>query len=129
MLTAQAHIQTEHPSRYLVQLCRHANNINHKGQHLHEGQHLHVGQAQVRPEVLHVEWTDTDGILSLNWGQCTMQAGPDTLTLRVEATDEENLQRVQDLLAGDLERFGRRDQLKVTWQRSSKPTVQPGEAG
>jgi hypothetical protein len=124
MPTAQAHIQIENPSRYLVQLCRHANNIDHMGHH-----HLHAGHAQRRPEVLHVEWTDTEGTLSLNWGQCTIQAGPDTLTLHVEATDEESLRRIQDLLARDLERFGRRNHLKVNWQQSSQPTVQPGEAG
>ena len=42
MLTAQAHIQTEHPSRYLAQLCRHANSINHKNLRLHSS------KAQVR---------------------------------------------------------------------------------
>jgi hypothetical protein len=44
-----------------------------------------------------------------------MQASPDRLTLQVEAADEEHLQRVQEIIAADIERFGRRDQLKVTW--------------
>lgn len=123
MLTAEARIRTEHPSRYLVQLCRHASNIGHK---LHQ---LHAGAARPRPEVLHVEWSDTAGTLMLNWGRCTMRAGSDTLTLRVEAADEEHLQRIQDLLTADLERFGRRDHLEVTWQRPEAPTVQPAEAG
>lgn len=123
MPSAEARVETEYPSRYLVRLCRHANNINHKLRH------LHAGATQARPEVLHVEWSDTDGTLSLNWGRCVMQAGPDTLTVRVEATDEENLQHIQDLIAADLERFGRRDHLKVNWQRPEAPTVQAGEAG
>jgi len=42
--------------------------------------------------------------------------------LRVEAADEDNLRRLQDLIASRLERFGRRDRLTVTWQR-------PGQAG
>ncbi len=126
MLIVEAQVETERPSRYLVQLCRH---FNHKGRHLHHRPRSHlVGDMQAPPEVrAHVEWSDTYGIVSLNWGQCTMQATPHTLTLRAEATDGENLQRVQDLVAGHLERFGRRDHLKVNWRRPSAPTVQPSE--
>jgi hypothetical protein len=71
--TAEARIQTKHPSRYLVQLCRHASSINRKILR------LHAGNAQARPEIQHVESTGTDGTLILKWGRCTMQAGPDTL--------------------------------------------------
>jgi hypothetical protein len=123
MPSAEARIQTEQPSRYLVQLCRHADSINHKDHH------LHAGEAQARPEVLHVEWSDTDGILGLSWGQCTMRAGPDTLTLRVEAPDEESLRGIQDLITADLERFARRDHLTVDWLLQGAPPVQAGEAG
>ena len=38
MPTAEARIQTEHPSRYLVQLSRHASSINHKIPRLHARQ-------------------------------------------------------------------------------------------
>jgi hypothetical protein len=38
------------------------------------------------------------------------------LTLRASAPDEENLSLIQDLLAARLERFGRRERLKATWQ-------------
>jgi hypothetical protein len=125
MLTAEAHIQTERASRYLVQLCRHADSMNHKGHRIR----LHVGKARVRPELLHVEYSDTDGILRLNWGQCTMRASPDTLTLSLEATDEEDLRRIQDLITADLERFGTRDHLTVDWVRPGALTDQAGEAG
>lgn len=127
MLTAEAQVETDHPSRYLVQLCRH---FNHQGRHLRHRPRTHlVGDAQAPPGIqAHVEWSDTDGIVSLSWGQCTMQATPDTLTLRAEAADEENLQRVQDLVAGHLERFGRHDHLTVNWRRPHAPTAQPGEA-
>jgi hypothetical protein len=50
-----------------------------------------------------------------------MQTAPDMLTLRAEATDEESLQRIQDLVAGRLERIGRRDRLTVIWQRTEAP--------
>ncbi|SRR6266566_2122412 len=122
MLTAETHIQTERPSRYLVQLCKHADGINHKILH------LHASKAQARPEVQHVEWSDADGTLTFSWGRCTMQAGPDTLTVRLDATNEEDLQRIQDLITRNLERFGRRDQLKVNWQRPEAPTIQTAPA-
>ncbi len=123
MLTAEAHIKTAQPSRYLIQLCRHANSINHKILR------PHAGKAQMRPQIQHVEWSDTAGTLTFSWGRCTLQAGPDTLTARAEAASQESLQRIQDLITRNLERFGRRDHLKVTWQRPQAPTAQPGEAG
>lgn len=123
MLTAEARIVTERPSRYLVQLCRHANSMGHRILR------SHAGRAPVRPDVQHVEWSDTDGTITLSSGRCTVQAGPDTLTVRVEATSEEDLQRIQELIARNLERFGRRDHLKVRWQRPEAPAVQTGEAG
>ena len=33
---AEARIQTPHPSRYLVQLCQHAQKFSHKLRHLHD---------------------------------------------------------------------------------------------
>jgi hypothetical protein len=123
MLTAEARIQAERPSRYLVQLCRHASSINHKILS------RHAGQVRARPEVRHVEWTDTDGTLTFSWGRCAVQAGPDTLTVRAEAANEENLQGIQDLITRNLERFGRRDHLKVTWRRPVAPGAQASEGG
>jgi Uncharacterized protein conserved in bacteria (DUF2218) len=55
-----------------------------------------------------------------------MRAGPDSLTLRVAATDPDSLQRVQDLLAADLKRFGRRDHLTVNWQGPGASMIQDG---
>jgi len=123
MLTAEAQVETERPGRYLVQLCRH---VSQMGQHLRQRPRTHVG-GDAPPEVQHVEWSDTYGIVRLSWGQWTMQTTPDTLTLRAEATDEENLRRIQDLVAARLEIFGRRGQLKVNWQRFEAPTAQRGE--
>jgi hypothetical protein len=124
MLTAEALVETEHSSRYLVQLCRH---LSEMGQHLRHRRRTHDG-GHAPPEVRHVEWSETQGIVRLSWGQWTMQATADSLTLRVEAADEESLRRIQDLVAGRLERFGRRDHLTVNWQRPQAPTVQPGKA-
>ena len=116
MQTAEAQVETERPSRYLVQLCRHANEM---GDHLGHRPRAHSGGPA--PEIRHVEWSDTDGIVRMDWGQWTMHATTDTLTLRAEADDEENLRRIQELVARRLETIGRRDHLKVTWQRPPTP--------
>ena len=51
-----------------------------------------------------------------------LDADATTLGVRVEAADEENLRKVQDLVAADLERFGRRDQVTVTWRSAAERT-------
>jgi hypothetical protein len=77
------------------------------------------------PEVHHVEWSETSGSVRLSWGQWTMEAAPDMLTLRAEAANERDLQQIQNLVAGRLEKIGRRDHLTVTWQRSEASGIQP----
>ena len=59
MPTAEAHIAAGQPSRYLIQLCRHASLINHRILR------PHAGRTQVRPEIQQVEWSDTRGTLDL----------------------------------------------------------------
>ncbi|WP_427917556.1 DUF2218 domain-containing protein [Streptomyces sp. cg40] len=114
MHTAEAHIATERPSRYLVQLCKHFDN---KGRHL-----VHRPRAHALPDVpadqIHAEWTDSDGLIRLPWGQCTLRATPGLLRVRVEAEDRENLGRLQDLVTTHIGRFSRRDPLRVEWQPS-----------
>jgi uncharacterized protein DUF2218 len=56
-------------------------------------------------------------------GQCTVTATVDTLTLRVEATDEDGLERIQDIITRNFNRFGRREHLTVDWQRPETPSV------
>ena len=134
MLTAEAQIQTRRPSRYLTQLCKHASDMG--GHRVHALRARHGGtRPGDSPEVRHVEWSDTHGIVSLSWGQCTLEATSSTLTLRAEAADEENLRRIQDLITARLERFGQRDHLKVNWQQQRNdsgrapdvPTSPPGQ--
>ena len=118
MLTAIARVPTEHPGRYLAQLCRHAQQV---GRLRHRPPSHGAGDTQPPPEVKHVERSDTRGIIDFGWGRCTMQADGNMLTLRAEAADEQNLQLTQDIVTRDIERFGRRDHLNVTWQRSGAP--------
>lgn len=107
MPVAQSRIDTPQAGRFLVQLCQHAKKFSGRLKHFHPG--------AARPDVLGVEWTDTDGTLTLSWGTCVLHVESDTLTVRVEAADDDNLKRVQDIIAADLERFGRRDHLTVSW--------------
>lgn len=85
MLTAQAHIHTETPGRYLAQLCRHANTIHQKPLPLHRG------AEPERPRLQRVAWTDTDATLTLNVGRCTLHADTATLTVHIEAADEASM--------------------------------------
>ena len=123
MLTAIAQVKTEDPSRYLVQLCRHASQVGR----LRHRARSHGGDGGPPPKVRHVECSETSGIINFGWGQCTMQATQGTLILRAEAADSENLQRVQDIVARDIERFGKRNRLSVSWQPTEVPRVQPGQ--
>jgi hypothetical protein len=124
MLTAEAQIQTGDPGRYLVRLSRHASQMR---RHLGHGPRSH-DRGDAPPEVRHAEWSDTYGLVRLSWGQWTMQASPGMLTLRAEAADEDNLRRIQDLLTGRLEKFGRREQLKVTWRPARAGPAAPDGA-
>ncbi len=123
MLTAEALVQAEHPGRYLAQLCKHASKM---GGHLRRRPRGHEGGGP--PEIRHAEWSETDGIVTLNWGRWTMQATPGTLRLRAEARSEEHLRRIQDLLTARLEKIGRRDHLTVNWQ-PAEASAAPREAG
>jgi hypothetical protein len=101
MLIAEARVETERSSRYLVQLCR----------HIHKA-------AQAHPHMrAHVEWTDDRGVIDFGWGRCSLRALPGVLELRAEAPDEESLQRIEQRVADRIEQVGGRDRLTVTWTR------------
>jgi hypothetical protein len=109
LLTTEAVIQTADPDRYLARLRDHTAKM---GTHL--GHRLRRGHTP--PEIRHAEWSATDGTVTLNWGQWTVHAAPGTLRLRAEASDQANLQKIQDMLTTRLENFGRREHLTVHWQ-------------
>jgi hypothetical protein len=124
MLTAEARVQTEHPSRYLTQLCQH---VSKMGGHLRHRPRSHDSDGGP-PEIRHAECSETDGIVTLDVGQWTMHASPGALRICAEADSEENLRRIQDLVTARLEKIGRRDRLTVNWQAAETPTVHPGDA-
>jgi hypothetical protein len=55
-----------------------------------------------------------------------MQASPGLLALRAEATDEENLRRIQGMLAARLQKLGRREGLTVNWRRPEPAAADTG---
>lgn len=113
MPRAEARIATAQPSRYLARLCQHATKVDHKLRVRH-------GRAgQQAPEVQGVEWNDHDAVLTLDRGTCTLHADGAILTVAVEAISESDLAAVQEIIVADLERFGRRDGLTVTWERET----------
>ena len=117
MLTAEADIRTGHAARYLARLCGHAGKMG-SSRHRLGHRRPSPGQLNVPPEVRHVECSETEGTVTLNWGQWTMRAFPDRLAVRAEAVDKESLRRIQDLLTARLQNFGRREQLTVTWHEA-----------
>jgi hypothetical protein len=109
----EARIETERASRYLVQFCKHAAAMG-SGGHTPR-MHLHGMMARREVQVA-AEWSDTRGTVTFTpWGQCTLAADAETLTLQIDATDEDGLGQIRDVITRDLERFSHRDPLTATW--------------
>ena len=93
--TSRADVATDVPARYAKQL------VSHLGR-----------------KVDFVE--DRDGWTATVLGAVMrISVGDGVLVLRAEAPDVESLARVEHGLGSHLERFGQRNQLAVTWQRST----------
>lgn len=114
MPTAHARVPTDRASRYLVQFCRHASQMDQYRGHRPRS---HGGGGDMPPEVRHVAWSDTAGTVRLGGGRCVLEATEDALLLRVDAADEDNLQPLLDGITRRLVTIGRRDRLTVEWQR------------
>ena len=109
MPVAEATVRTSRGSRFLVQLCRHAEAMGGRARQLHGGDHE-------RPEVVRVEWTDDAGLIEFTWGRCTLRSTAQELVVELDVDGDDRLRVIRDLLTADLERFGQRDGLKVSWQ-------------
>jgi hypothetical protein len=124
MPSADARIDTEHASRYLTQLCQHVTSIYAKGPDLRRHRrrrHPSGGAPQPDETPPRVEWTETHGTISFSGGTLTLLATPGALILRADAETEHDLQQAQELVSGLLTRFGRRDQLTVSWHPLDPP--------
>jgi hypothetical protein len=108
MPSLEARIETEQPSRYLVQFCKHAAAM---------GSRVH-GMAGHREVQVSAEWSDTSGIVTfIPWGRCALTTDANILTLRIDSPDEEGARQIQDVVTQDLARFSRRNPLTVTWDQ------------
>jgi len=114
MFTAEARIETDRPESYLAQICKHAAEMGGGGHRarLPGGAHPESEELDV-----HAEWSDAQGTVTFApGGICALTADGTVLTLRIEATDDASLRRIQQILSRDLDRFGRREDLVVNWQ-------------
>jgi len=120
-----AEVRTDRAGRYLVQFCKHAAAMGGGG----HTPRVHSHGTPARREVqVTADWSDTAGTVSFApWGRCTLAAEGDTLTLRIDAADENGLSQIRDVIDRDLQRFSRRDPLAVTWRRPEDPAA-PGGA-
>lgn len=92
MPESHASVATEKPTPYMKQLCKH---FGHK---------------------VEVAFDDDRGTIVLAMGRCELDATqPGVLNMRVQAEDAESLARTQQVVGSHLERFGRRDELSVSW--------------
>jgi hypothetical protein len=103
-MISTAVVTTDRPARYLTQLARHAAAMS-GGHGSHPALPMQVEQSADRVVFRFVQR-----------GLCVLEADETTLTIRVEAAEEAALRRIQDIVAADLGRFGRREQLSLTWR-------------
>lgn len=95
MLVSETRIPTTSASKYLQQLCKHWS---------------HKFEVEFSPEKGRVPFAADRA--------CDFAATADTLTLRVEANDEETLSRTERVVIDHLKRFAFREDLGgVTWSR------------
>ncbi|GAA3342959.1 hypothetical protein GCM10020358_39900 [Amorphoplanes nipponensis] len=119
----QARIHTARATRYLGQFCKHAAAMGAGG---HTSRmHLHTTMARGEVHVT-ADWSDTSGTVTFTpWGRCTLTAADNTLTLRIDATDDDGITRMREIIDRDLQRFSRRDPLTVSWHQPGTPGAAP----
>jgi hypothetical protein len=95
-LTSHADVRTDAPARYAKQLVS------------------HLGRKAPFTEEADGAWTITVGD-----ARGRIAVGDDVLSLHVEASDAETLDRLEHALGSHLERFGARAGLTVAWHRAT----------
>jgi hypothetical protein len=112
--SAETRIRTANAAGYLARLCGHLSKLASASRFPRHGPRLHARGGQP-PVVLHAEHTHDAGTITLSWGQLALGAAADELTIRASADNQENLQRIQDMTADRLTKFGRREHLDIQW--------------
>jgi hypothetical protein len=113
MPSAETRIQTGNAAAYLARLCGHLGKLAAPRRFPGHCPRSHAGGAP--PQVLHVEHTGDAGTITMSWGQLTLRATAGELMIRADAASQEDLNRIQDMAAGRLAKFGRREDLDIRW--------------
>lgn len=92
MPISRAEIATESGERLIRRLCKH---WAHK---------------------LEVEYTEREGRVTFEGGSCLMISEPGVLRVAIEALDEENLDTLEGVVAGHLERMAVDETLEIVWE-------------
>ncbi|MQT12903.1 DUF2218 domain-containing protein [Segnochrobactrum spirostomi] len=95
MPVSEARIQSEYAQRYVGQLCKH---FQHK---------LPVEYRAGTPTAT--------GHITFEFGSCDLVGEDEILTMRAVAETEDDLRRLEDVLARHLERFAFRDNPPIVW--------------
>ncbi|KIV74565.1 DUF2218 domain-containing protein [Metapseudomonas otitidis] len=90
-LVASTHVVTETPARYISRLCKH---FAHR---------------------IPVSHDEQQGRIQFDIGLGLLQAEAGGLTLRVEAEDAVNLERLKEVMASHFERFAWQEALQLNW--------------
>ena len=89
--TATAEISTAKASGYLQQICKH---FGHK---------------------IEVEFDTRIGKIAFPFGRAELEAEQDALALNASADNEEDLEKLKQVLSSHLERFAFRESLEIIW--------------
>jgi catechol 2,3-dioxygenase len=95
-LRSRADVVTDRPSPYLLQLAKH---FRHK---------------------LDVTFDERTGTIPFAFGRCEMRAEDGVLVLEAIAATPEDRERVENVIASHLVRFGRRHELSAAWTPSER---------
>ncbi|MEQ8676102.1 MAG: DUF2218 domain-containing protein [Aggregatilineales bacterium] len=98
MYKAQAIVETAKASRYLKALCNHFD------------------------RKVTAEYDDNHGNVDFGFGNCQMVATENTLSISIQADDEEQFAQVKFVIADHLERFSGDEALKSEWVAGISPT-------
>ena len=90
-IRSRAEVATDKPVAYMRQLCKH---FGHK---------------------VDASFGDDSGYIQFEFGRCELRTAEGALNLEVSAADAESQERMERVIGSHLERFGRRDELSVTW--------------
>jgi uncharacterized protein len=95
--SSEALVATDRPERYGNQLVKHFSNK------------------------IDANWDGGSGVLQFGFGDAAVHAEEGVLRMRVNAGDRASLERMEQVVASHLVRFGQRDELKVEWKSLTDP--------